>query len=74
MVLRTNRRTGSLQVAGSSQSTHSSAVQSMRFGPPDGAPYEDGLEVRCLPFPTNDLLTDVGIALQAARRFGSFGE
>ncbi|EJD54565.1 hypothetical protein AURDEDRAFT_119008 [Auricularia subglabra TFB-10046 SS5] len=35
-VLRTDRRTGNLQVAGMSQATHAGAVHSMRQGPPQG--------------------------------------
>ncbi|KAH7096146.1 hypothetical protein BKA62DRAFT_783634 [Auriculariales sp. MPI-PUGE-AT-0066] len=37
MVLRTDRRTGNLQVAGMSQTTHSGAVHAMRQALPDGS-------------------------------------
>jgi hypothetical protein len=49
MVLRTDRRTGNLQVAGASQTTHSGAVAAMRNTVPESHPGPaDGLDVSLL--------------------------
>jgi hypothetical protein len=58
MVLRTDRRTGRLQVAGTSQTEHSGAVQAMRHSAPDS--NADNLEVWQVHFVgQNHCLTNV---------------